>query len=447
VALLLALAALPARAQQPLTLETAVRTALDHNPALRASEEEDRAAAARAAQARAAWFPRLDLSQGFTRGNNPVYVFGTLLTQRRFTAANFALSELNTPHPLDNFQTRLAGQMTLFDFGRTWYRTGAAEREKSAASYEVEQARQDLVLRVVQAYFGLVVSRENLAAARDAVKSAAADREKIENFEKAGQVVASDLLSAQVYEAQARDREIRAENAFEVARLNLARELGVEPGAVGDPASDLSEPAPATGAIEEWEKQALAGRPLIRAAELQADAARKGEKLAHSEFAPRLGLYGELERDAFTLGGPSGTNWTAGVRLDWNIFAGGATRYHAAEARAESRRAADQLEWLRSGIRLEVQRSYLECRAAAQRAAAARQSSEQARESLRIIQDRYQAGLATITDLLRAEQATLDARTGYLTAVGDGYAARAALERAAGKLTLDSAFLHAGEKP
>lgn len=438
----------PARAQQPLSLGSAVRIALDHNPELRAAGEDDRAAAARAAGSRAAWYPRIDFSQGFTRGNNPVYVFGTLLTQRSFTAANFALSNLNTPHPLDNFQTQFAGRLTLFDSGRTWFTTRAAERQKTAADFALEQARQDLILRVVQTYFGTMVARENLSAAQEALKTATANRERIAAFEKAGQVVSSDLLSAQVYEAQALDRQLQAGNALEVARLNLAREMGVEPAALGEPASSLEEPAATAGELAEWESQALAGRPLLRAVEMQTDAARKSAKAAKSEFGPRVELFGEFERDALTLGaGPSGTNWTAGARLDWNIFAGGADRYHAAEAVAEKRKAEDHLEWVRSGVRLELRRAYLESRSAAQRSTAARQSADQARESLRIIENRYHAGLVTITELLRAQQAVAEARTGYIAAVGDWYAARASLERAAGNLTADSPFVLAGDKP
>ncbi|HUK53981.1 MAG TPA: TolC family protein [Candidatus Binatia bacterium] len=444
---LLPLAALPARAQDALTLSSAVHTALDRNPQLRAAGEDERAAAARALGARSAWYPRIDFSQGFTRGNNPVYVFGTLLTQRRFTADNFALPSLNAPHPLDNFDTRFSGHMTLFDSGRTWLRTRAANSEKTAADFALEQARQDLILRVVQAYFGAVVARDGLAAARDARKTAAANRERIASLEHAGQVVSSDLLSAQVFEAQALDRELRAENALAVARLNLGRELGADGEALGAPSAELAEPADLEGAIGEWENEALAARPLLRAVEMQVDAARKGERLAKVDFGPTIGLFGEFERDALTLGGPSGTNWTAGVRLDWNIFAGGANRYQVAEAAAMKRKAEDQLEWVRSGVRLELRRAYLESEAARARAAAARQSTEQARESLRIIENRYQAGLTTITELLRAQEAALEARAGYVTAVGDWYAARASLERAAGRLTPESPILFSGERP
>ena len=157
---------------EPVTLEQAVQMALAKNPALKAQAEESSVARAHTLQARAAWFPRVDFSQSFLRGDDPVYVFGTRLRQRQFTAANFALAALNTPAPLNNSLTRLDGQMMLFDSLRTHYRVAGARRMESAADFSTEQARQDLILRVVRVYYGVIVARENVSAAREALRTA-----------------------------------------------------------------------------------------------------------------------------------------------------------------------------------------------------------------------------------------------------------------------------------
>lgn len=447
LALLLGGFAGPARAQGPLTLAKAVDLALKQNPALEASEDQARASRARVGQARAEWFPRFDASQGFTRGNNPVYVFGTLLTQRQFTLADFNLSRLNAPTPLDNFQSQITGQVSLFDSGRTHLREEGARKMASAADDATEQDRQDLILRVVRAYYGAIVAEENLKAADQALASAKSNEERVRTMETAGLVVSSDLLSAAVFRAQMEDREIRAKNDWDVARLNLGRELGLGDGAMPELAGGLEQPTPVKGGIAEWERMALADRPALRAGELQAQAAAANQKLARAEFGPRIALFGNMERDAETLGGPSGTNWTAGAKIDLNLFAGGANRSQLAEAAAERQQAKHQLEWLRSGIELEVRQAYLDAQAAAQRAAAASDAVNQAAESLRIIQNRYQAGLATITDLLRVQSAQLDARTGYLSAIYDWQVARAQLERAAGGLTVQSSLVTGGGTP
>ena len=93
-------------APQSLTLPQAVELALKNNPTVQAAAAYTEAVEQGIAVARARRFPRLDFSEGFRRGNNPVYVFGSLLTQRQFTAANFALGYLHTPPPLDNFRTQ-----------------------------------------------------------------------------------------------------------------------------------------------------------------------------------------------------------------------------------------------------------------------------------------------------------------------------------------------------
>jgi outer membrane protein TolC len=438
-----------AAASEAITLEQAVQMALAKNPALKAQAEESSVARAQTAQAHAAWFPRVGFSQSFLRGNDPVYVFGSLLRQRQFTTASFGLPGLNAPTPLNNSLTRVDGQMMLFDALCTRNRVAGARRMESAADFSTEQARQDLILRVVRAYYGVIVARENLSAAREALRTAESNAQRVTDMEQAGLVVASDKLSAQVFRAQMKEREIRAANQLALARMALGHELGLGPVTTKEPQDALHEPAAAVvSAMEEWERIALAERPALRAAEMQQQAASSGTKVARAEFAPKVGVFANFERDAETPGGgASGTNWTAGARIEVNLFAGGADRARLDEARARERQAANQVEYFRSGVRLEVRQAFLEVSAAEQRAAAARDAVEQAKESLRIIQNRYEAGLATITDLLRAQTAQLEARTGYLSALHDWQVARAQLERAAGKLTADSQLIRGGVTP
>jgi outer membrane protein TolC len=439
---------IPAASAQPrLTLQQAIQSALENNPQLAAASAESDAAAARVEQARAAWLPRVDFSQSFTRGNNPVYVFGALLAQRQFTAAHFAPAGLNAPAPLDNFQTRFDGAWRLYDFGRTRAQVRGARQLRTAQDFKLEQERQDLILRVTRAYVQWTLSAQHLRAAELAVQAAEASDKRVSTLQQAGLVVSSDLLSAQVHAAQMRERAIRAAHSRELARLVLQRESGLVPEGEPPVKEPPGEPPAATLSMEELERTALAERPALRAAELEQQAARTGATAARAEFAPQLDLFASFERDAETLAGPSGTNWTAGARLHVNLFAGGAGRARLAEARAGARRAEQQLEWLRSGVLLEVRQSYLETTAAQQRAEVLRATAAQAAESLRILQNRYEAGLATITDLLRAQVAALDSRTGYLAAVHDWQLARVQLERAIGRLARHSAVLQSLEVP
>lgn len=426
----------------PLTLQAAVRMALQRNPKFAGARDQADAARDRAAQARAAWYPTLDFSQGFTRSDDPVYVFGTLLRQHQFTSSNFAIPSLNQPNPLDNFQTRLDGQFSLFDSGRTYYRNQGAKRLETAADFETEQARQDLILSVVQHYYGVAVAREDTLAAQQAVRSAQANDRRVEKMHTAGLVVDADLLSAQVFLAQMKDREISAQNDLDIAQMVLARDMGLAPDAQPEPSAPLVAPAPLSKTPQDWMQAAAQHRPALRAAELQANATTSERKAVRADFGPKVSVFADFERDSMALtAGPSGNNWTAGARLDFNLFAGGAQKARLAEAAANERSARHNLEWLRSGVMMQVREAYLDANAAAQRAAAAQAAVDQARASLRIIENRYQAGLTDITELLRAQAAQLDARTQYFSALHDWQVARARLEYAAGELTPDSEIL------
>ena len=440
------LALAPAPAQQgpklqSLTLEQAVEVALEQNPAFQATFDEKEAASARLKQAEAARFPRFDFNQDFTRGDNPVYVFGTKLTQRQFTAADFALNQLNAPVPIDNFQTRLDAQWRIFDGRLTAFQRRSAKKLVTATDFQTEQARQDLILEVVRSYDAVLVLQEDLRAADQAVKTAEATALRMETMQKAGMIVDSDLLSAKVFLGQMKDRQIRAQNSLALAHVDLARQMGLSLDVSTDLVVNLAAPGMAPMALQDWIRTAFGERPALRAAQLQEEALDQKRRAAKAEFGPKIGLFGSTERDAMALGGPSGTNWIGGARLEINLFAGGAEKAALAEATANAHKAAHNVEWFRSGVEVEVRKAYLDVNAAAQRAATTSDASAQAKESLRIVQNRYDAGLTTVTELLRAETAELDATTEHLSAIQDWEVARAELERAAGVLTTASSLV------
>jgi outer membrane protein TolC len=91
-----------------------------------------------------------------------------------------------------------------------------------------------------------------------------------------------------------------------------------------------------------------------------------------------------------------------------------------------------------SAVRLQVREAFLNLNAALERVEVSRESAAQARESLRILQNRYETGLATITDLLRAETMRTSAEKSFLNAVFDYRIAFAALELATGELSPES---------
>jgi outer membrane protein TolC len=157
---------------------------------------------------------------------------------------------------------------------------------------------------------------------------------------------------------------------------------------------------------------------------------------------PTVTLHGAFEADRQRFVNRGGGNWLAMVSVRWNLFNGNADKAKIAEAGHWLERANAEAARANSAVRLQVRRAYADLRAAQQRIEVARASVAEAEESLRITQNRYEAGMANVTDLLRNETAVLASRTRYLAAVHDQRIAAMMLQFAAGTLTVDSEVLN-----
>jgi outer membrane protein TolC len=131
-----------------------------------------------------------------------------------------------------------------------------------------------------------------------------------------------------------------------------------------------------------------------------------------------------------------------GATLNFNLFDGGAKIARLKESKARELQAQALETQMASAVRLQVREAYSNLATARKRLGVVKDASSQAMESLRIMQNRYEEGLATITDLLRAETAKTAAEKNALNAVFDYRLSYAALELATGELSANSPALN-----
>src|SRR4051794_8671440 len=127
-------AATPLFAQTTLTIQDAVRVAVEEHPSIEEAASNVRAAEYRIREGRAAYLPRVNYSESWARSDNPVFVFSSLLTQHQFEQSNFQLERLNRPGFLDNFQSQLAIEQTIYDWGASKARLRTAELGRDVAN-------------------------------------------------------------------------------------------------------------------------------------------------------------------------------------------------------------------------------------------------------------------------------------------------------------------------
>ena len=191
-------------------------------------------------------------------------------------------------------------------------------------------------------------------------------------------------------------------------------------------------PVAATEGLIALEALSMKTRPEARRSGLQQDLARVQHQGARRAFLPQVGWQSGYEWNGAGFTDRAG-GWMVEAELRVNVFHGLIDRARVSETahafdRACAERASDE-----SAIRLDVRSAWLRLEAARARVIVGATAVSQARESQRILRDRYEAGLVGVGDMLRAAQAVLDAELEHTAAQVDVITAAAALDRAVGR--------------
>ena len=188
-----------------------------------------------------------------------------------------------------------------------------------------------------------------------------------------------------------------------------------------------------SGTLEEWVDAALAERPDMQGRALEKQMAEREIDKARAARHPSVNLTGAYEINSEDFS-DSGSNYTVGAHISVPLFTGGRISATVREAEANLQRASALLRAMEQRICAETRQAFFNARSAWERIGVAQESVGQAEESLRIVRNRYQSGLFTITDLLDSETAVQQSRINRLSAVYDYRTALALLKLAAGSV-------------
>jgi outer membrane protein TolC len=424
-------ASAPAAGQPVLTLADAVARARAKNPDAGSAAAAERAAEQRVTQARAGYLPRVDVSESWQRSNQPVFVFSSLLSQRQFTAANFALPALNHPDPLDNFRSAVTVEQSLFDGGtRAGVSAAAIGRDMATAQRIVID--RELAVSVTTVYGRVLIAESARRSAAAAVERARADREIAGNRRDAGVVTDSDVLQLDVFLSRAQEQEIRAVSDERIARAQLNQLMGdpldapfVLERTAPPPTADYTD-------LAALQTEAVRNRPDVKLAVLQEQLAGATRSAARAAFLPQASVQGGWEFNGGTWNGRA-SSWMVGAVARLNLFNGFADRARLAEAQEHVTRTARERDKVETAARLEVYSVVARLESARASEAVGRAAVEQSRESQRIIRDRYESGLADVAALLRAAEAVVQAEAQQTAAQVAVLTETAALERTLGR--------------
>lgn len=397
--------------QIPLTLAEAEAQAVDANPALRAAQADARAAGHAATAAGAFRWPGLEARVGVMGTDDPVGVFGAKLRQERFGAADLDVARLNDPEAVEDWSAGLGARWQIGDPAR-WMGRDAARSDARAADAGARRTTEAVRYRARVYYFDLLRANGHMAAVAAAEQAAAATLDRVERRRSEGMATDADVFQARAAHADARARAVHAEAAVLDAGDRLAAHLGWPSGQVPVPvttvAQVLERPVPEATAttLASVGPEFQSARSDLLASSARAEAARRRAREASWSRLPTASVFAQFGSHGSGVAEDRAAHWTAGLEISVPLFTGFGLRA-ATDAATERARAEEARHEAR------VREATREIAAAVRGVGAARQSREAAvgaadaaREAARLLRRRYEEGMATLAELLRAEAET-----------------------------------------
>jgi outer membrane protein len=418
-----------ARPAAAVTLDEAIRAALEANPDLQAAEARVESARAMQRQARSAYYPWVDVAANYTRSDNPPQAFMMTLNQRQLNMQDPAFNP-NQPEDTENLRGSVSVKWRLYDSGRREADNRMARLGAEASAEALAAARNQLIHEVTRGYHGALQARAFAAVQEEAVSSIEESLRVAKARFEAGGSVKTDVLNLETQLAQAREDLIRARNGLHlaVAALNtaigrdLVTEQNIEEGAA-PPEEKCVEPDPAS----------VENRPELAAASRMVRIREQALRKARREYGPTLNAFASSDWDS-DVSSDFEQSYTAGVMAELNIFDGHRARGAVAGARADLEAARAEETRAIQNLRLDLTQAYLGAREAHERMEVTRKSLESASEALRITREQYEQGAADVAILLQAQVGVTAMRTRSVAAEYDYVTARSNLDRAMGKL-------------
>lgn len=428
VAVLLGIAALPARAQEPIiqdsiTLEGTLRQVLDANPGITQLNELLNQAESRVIQNRTGYLPQITGTATYTR-LDPV-------AEVSFPGAKEKLSFV--PH--NNYDVHITAQYLVYDFGMNKARIGLAESQRTVAADNIQQARRDLAFAAVQNYYAILLLRQSVRVATEQVTALRAHQTEVEKRVTGGIATRFDVSQTQVRIAQAESQRLDLLNQLQQQEIQLARLLHRPDGAAVPPVRGRLTYAPLQPDVNALVQQALENRIEVKLARDARESANAQLSLAQATGKPTLGLGAQA-------GAKNGympdiqqirPNWAGVVQLSVPIYDGNRVRNQRVEAQAGVRAADARILDTQEQVRADVRGAVAEIQSQAARYDNARVQIDAATDALQRSRTRLKAEVGSNLDVLDAQTALSQARLTQLQATYGYLLGQYRLKRAVGQ--------------
>lgn len=394
----------------PLTLEPLIQMALARHPALAGARAAVAVRQARVGEAAAPYWPQVAVSSGLSQTTN--------VSQAQTTAQPFVLSQLG-------FTVR----QQLYDFGKTAAEVDALAATGQASAYQARLQAVEVAFGVRRTYLEWVRA---IALERQAVERLlSADRllAVARGFWQAGRRPRIDVIRAEATRAQANAERLQAHYGVTLARSSLGAAVASADLPAGEPILPL-EPAATRAPLSVQLERAAQTHPALAASRASETASQAQRQIADRAGWPDVVAdvnYGLRARDDVPA-----QNWAAGVSVSAPLFTGFAQTHRSEAAEAQSAVASADVAVQTLQLRLAIERAHQQIAGARERLPAVEAAVRSARETLRLAEGRYRAGVGAVVELSDAQALVATAESDRVRAAVDLHLALAEDLRAMG---------------
>jgi outer membrane protein len=402
-----------------LSLAQAKALALQSHPRIASADLRTQASNKLTREAQSAYYPTV-------AGN----LTGTVVAD---SGTAIAAGALTTSSISNRFAAGGALLQMVTDFGRTNALVRSTEFRAKAQNQIAQEIREQVLLGVTQAYFGVLGSEAVQKAAQEALTARQVTLRQVTALQKSQMKSTLDVCFAQVLESEAELAVYRAENTVHETRAQLAAAIG-QRQTVDQPLEDEALPTPLDTDAESFVSLAEQQRPDLLALDANRSAAHQYEQAEKDLRNPTISLLagaGEIPEHDHTL---RDNYAAAGLNINIPVFTGGLFKARRDEAALQAQAEDKDLQELQNQVAEQVRDAWYEANNAYRDLDVTTRLVDETRNALRLAQASYDNGLGSIVELNEAQLNETSAEIEAASAKYDYLAKRAGLDYATGAL-------------
>jgi len=419
-----------AQDKRPVTLNEAIDLSIKNSKQLKVDRARIEQVSAQVKQAIQKRLPDASVTGSYIYLNNPIVNLKTKNNSNGNGGSAPAAPKVNQAA-----YGILNASLPLYAGGRIRYGIESSKYLAQAVELDAENNKEEVIENTIEAYINLYKSEtavklynENLLQAEQRVKEFA-------NLEKNGLLARNDLLKVQLQASNVELALLDARNNWELANVNMDLMLGIPESTILVSDSSIISQNFSVSTLDVYVHSALKNRKDIEALGLRKQAADVGVRAVKGELLPSIALTGGyIAADVpGVLSIANAANIGLGIKYD--IGSLWKTRAKVDEAEGRSKELVATQELVIDNIRLQVNKAYLNWLSSQKKISVYLKAIEQADENYRIVKNKYTNGLATVTDLLDADFAQIQAHLNYSLAKADAVITYNQLLQSAGILS------------